>query len=383
MSNYTDIKLPKSSKGRKTEVQKIQYDLDLKKFAESLIEIQLKIEGKKDLIDIEEREKISGRGWCYQLEGFGLITKDQFNYCQKIINLCRKEGYLPIDFTAQDDSRKFFNIENLKEDYKKPKKHIKMYLNWVLKCDKDKKDTAFWESQKYYIQMMVEKIDVRNLFTDICEKYHIPISNAKGWSDLLSRNALIQRFKKAEEIGLIPVLLYYGDFDPAGLKIAETFKKNIKDLEKATKWSPENLIIDHFGLTFDFIDKNSILWIDNLITGGKRNLGNLYNQYKSGKKNVKIYDYEIAYIDKYGVNKCEANAILPIKKIAINQCEEVIQKYLGNNPFEIYDKKIKENQEKVSKLMEDVDFKERIQNLMNDIDNSNQDSNNKNEEEND
>ncbi|GAI96565.1 unnamed protein product, partial [marine sediment metagenome] len=127
-------------------------------------------------------------------------------------------------------------------------------------------DVSFWGSQKYYVQMMVEKIDVRNVFHDITKEYHIPISNTRGWSDMLSRNKLIQRFKEAEEIGLIPVLLYYGDFDPAGIKIAETLKKNIKDLEKATKWNPKNLIIDHFGLTIDFIDENNILCISSCLS---------------------------------------------------------------------------------------------------------------------
>jgi len=42
--------------------------------------------------------KISSRGWCYQLEGFGLITKAEFDKIEKIINECRKKGYLPVDF---------------------------------------------------------------------------------------------------------------------------------------------------------------------------------------------------------------------------------------------------------------------------------------------
>lgn len=361
------IKLPKTTKGRKTDSQKLQYNSELQDFANKLILIQFEIAETKY---IQEEDKISSRGWCYQLEGFGVITKDQFDYCQKIINLCRKEGYLPIDFVAQDKSREFFNVENLTEEYQKPIDYINSWLEYVKEIDNKKEDVAFWQSQKYYIQMMVEKIDVRNLFHNICEKYHIPISNAKGWSDMLSRNDLILRFKEAEEIGLIPILLYYGDFDPAGLKIAETLKKNIIDLEKATKWNPENLIINKFGLTIDFIEENDILWIDNLITGGKRNLGNIYTQYKAGK-DVKIYDYEIQYIEEYGIRKCEANAILPIRKIAIQQCEDTIQKYLGDNPFEVYNKKIKENQKEVADLMETVDFKARIQELMDDIENSN------------
>ena len=355
------IKLPKQKKGRKTVQEKAVYELELKDFSDKLKDLQYIIAGTKY---IREKDKVSARGWCYLLEGFGVITKDQFDKCFKIINLCRKEGYLPIDFVAQDSSREFFNIESLTEEYKKPLDYLVSYLMWVKKCDKSKKDVAFWQSQKYYIQIMVEKLDVRNLFIDVCEKYHIPISNAKGWSDMLSRNDMIKRFKEAEQIGLIPVLLYYGDFDPAGIKIADTLRKNIIDLEKATKWNPKNLIIDHFGLTIDFINKNGILWIDNLITGGKRNLGNLYKQYKEGKENIKIFDYEIKYIEKYGVRKCEANAILPIRDIAIKQCETVIIKYLGDNPFEVYNKEVKRIQQEITKLMRTVNVKKKVRNLV-------------------
>jgi hypothetical protein len=372
MVENNKIKLPKTTKGRKSEAQKIQYDLELQDFANKLIQLQYEI---AETTYIKEKDKISARGWAYLLENMNFITKDQFDYCQKIINLCRKEGYLPIDFTAQDVSREFSNVESLREDYETSIDCLIRHLQYDKELDEDKEDVAFWESQTYYLQMMVEKIDIRNLFHDICERYHVPISNAKGWSDMLSRNNLIQRFKEAEEIGLIPVFLYYGDFDPAGIKIAETLKKNITDLEKATKWNPENLIIDHFGLTIDFIEQNDILWIDNLITGGKRDLGKLYKQYKDGKENIKIFDYEIKYIEQHGIRKCEANAILPIRNMAIKECEDTIRKYLGDNPFEVYDKKIKENQEEVADLMKTVDFKEIIQELIDDLENSNQDSN--------
>ena len=364
-----DIKLPNQKKGRKSAQDKLIYESELELFATKLQELQIIIAGKDY---IQEKDKVSARGWCYLIEGFGAITKDQFDRCFKIINLCRKEGYLPIDFVALDKSRDFFNVEKLTEDYQNPYDFIIEWLEYVKDIEDIKEDVSFWESQKYYIQMVVEKLDVRNLFLETCEKYHIPISNAKGWSDMLSRNKLTQRFKEAEEIGLIPVLLYYGDFDPAGLKIAETFKKNLKDLEKATKYDPENLVIDHFGLTSKFIKDNDILWIDNLITGGKRNLGDLYKDWKEGRK-VKIFEYEIDYIVQYGVRKCEANAILPVREKAIEDCEKAIQKYLGDNPFEVYDKKIGENQDEVSDLMEKTDFKAKIQEIIENIQNKNQD----------
>jgi len=366
-----DIKLPTNTRGRKSAEQRLLFDTQVKDFADKLMKIQQEIAGGSF---ISESDKISARGWAYQLEGFGVITKDQFNYCGTLINDCRKKGLLPIDFTAQDSARDFFNVESLTKDKAHPINYLNGYLRWVKNCDTSKDDVAFWESQEYYIQMMVEKIDVRNLFHDICKKYHIPIANARGWGDLNSRNNLVMRFKEAEEMGLKPVFLYYGDFDPAGIKIVETIKKNIRDIEKATKWSPDNLIVDHFGLKIDFIEANKILWIDNLMTGGGRNLGKLYEKHKAGTLlEGRLLKYELEYIEKYGARKCEANAILPIRQVAIDHCEKTIQKYLGENPFEVYDKKILGYQKEVFNLMEKVDYKNKIQNLIDDLKNTNQD----------
>lgn len=357
-----EIKIPKVKRGRRTSEQTLQYEKEMNDFANSLKEKQKEIVKPDGLI-----MKISARGWCYLLEGWKAITKDQFDQTQKLINTCRKTGLLPIDFVARDEARSFNNVEELSEEYKNPKEFVNDWLETVRKVYNIKEDVAFWESQDCYIQMMVEKIDVKVLFSEICEKYHVPINNAKGWSDLHSRNELAQRFKEAEEKGLKPILLYYGDFDPAGILISDILKNNMKQIEKATGWNSDNLTVDRFGLTIDFIKENNLLWIDNLMTGGKKELNN-----PKHPDHNKAYVQE--YLKKYGVRKCEANAILPISNIAIDDCEKTILKYLGDDCFEVYDKKIKEIQQETKNALKTVNFKQRISELMNDIDNIDLDS---------
>jgi hypothetical protein len=350
----TEIKLPKGLRGQ-------AYKDALQEFADALIELDETMENK-----------VSARGWCYLLEGMNLITKDQFSYVQKLINdKLRKTGLIPIDFVEVDVKRSFNNVEDLTKNTKDPIEHINSYLRWIKKIDEYKEDVAFWESQEYYIQMCVEKIDIRNLFQPICEKYHIPIANMVGWSDINSRNEIVERFKEAEELGLKPILLYYGDFDPAGILIADKFKKNLNDLELATNWNAENLIVDHFGITFDFIEEHNLTWIDNLTTASNRNLGTLYDKHLNGETDKKgkalLYPYEIEYIKAYGKRKCEANAVLPIGDIAKEHCEDKILEYLGNDCFEKYDKKVKETQDNTKDVMEKVNYKERIMHLMVDL----------------
>lgn len=324
-------------------------DLELVKFASELIKIH-------NLIGV----KISSRGWCYILEGKGIIDKSQFDAIQGKINKCRKIGLLPIDFVAVDKTRQFYNVEELEIEYIKPKEFIYEKLKPVKMLYQNKNDVSFWKFQKYYIQVMVEKIDLINLFGDICKACHIPIANAKGWSDLNSRNLLAQRFKKAEELGLQPVLLYYSDFDPAGLKIVETMRNNLRQIEKATKWNPENLIINRFGLTIDFIKLYNLTWIDNLITGSGRNLAN--PKHPDHNK-----PYVQDYIKKYGVRKCEANAILTIRKESQLHLASTIIEYLGKECFNEYKEELKKNRKEVKDMLRSVKFRKRLSEIIGNV----------------
>lgn len=63
---------------------------NLEKFAEELKEISDRVGFKQP-----------ARGWCYQLEVAGLITKAEFDKVEHLINACRKKGVLPIDFPAR------------------------------------------------------------------------------------------------------------------------------------------------------------------------------------------------------------------------------------------------------------------------------------------
>lgn len=349
--------LPQAKRGRRSIEGTTLYYTQLGELAKVLIILSKKI-GKK----------VSARDWCYLLEGYNIIDKSEFDLCEKYIIICRKEGFLPIDFTAKDDTRKFYNTGDFDIEYEDPDIYIENVLINILNIEEEKKDIIFWDFQEYYIQMMVEKVDIRNLFYEICRACHIPIANAKGWSDLNCRNDLAQNFKIAEDRGLKPVLLYYGDLDPAGLKIAETLRKNLKAIEKATKWNPNNLIIERFGLNIDFIEKNNLTWIDNLITGSGKNLAD--PRHPDHNK-----PYVQDYIRKYGIRKCEATAILPIGDIAKTDCAITIINYLGKNCFDEYNKRLEEIKNEVIEVMGPINYKTTIQTLIDNIkkNNSNQD----------
>jgi hypothetical protein len=55
--------------------------------------------------------KLSPRGWAYQLEGFRVVTKAQFDLVENLVNECRAKGFLPVDFVAEEEARKFSGVD--------------------------------------------------------------------------------------------------------------------------------------------------------------------------------------------------------------------------------------------------------------------------------
>jgi hypothetical protein len=299
--------LPKRGKNR---------DVELVQFARSLEELSKQI-----------GFRLSARGWAYQLEGFRLINKDKFDLVENLINECRERGALPIDFTAEEEGRKFSGVEV--PDSCSPIQFLKTFLEAPLSCEKWY-TPDWWDGEKYYIQMVVEKIDLKTLFEPICQEYHICIATAKGWSSMLQRAEYARRFKEAEEKGLKCVLLYCGDHDPDGLRISEFLRSNLAALrvihwENGTGgYDPAKLIIDRFGLNYDFIIANKLTWIDNLITGSGKNLAD-----PSHPNNHMPYVQD--YLKQYGERKCEANAIVVNPAQGQELCRQAIEKYVGSN----------------------------------------------------
>jgi hypothetical protein len=40
--------------------------------------------------------------------------------------------------------------------------------------------TAAWDDLKVYVEVAVEKLDLRNLFEPVCEEFHVPLTNFKA-----------------------------------------------------------------------------------------------------------------------------------------------------------------------------------------------------------
>jgi len=299
--------------------------------------------------------KYSSRGWCYLLEGLGKIDKGEFNSCQKAINDCRKIGLLSIDFVRedQDETRHFQGIieaSDPADSLLKIKGDVSSILNNLPSYTTD-----YWVGEEYYVMMCVEKGDLLSLFKPICDEYRVPIVSSKGWAPILLRAHIAALSERAEDNGLTPVLLLFYDHDPAGLKITDTFRKNLEDCEGGTGWSPYELVIERLGLNYNDIEKYGLTWIESLQTS-------------SGKES---HDY--AYINKYGRRKCESNALFKndeTLRAGEEICRNAIEKYYGKDAKDRFRKKEESTKQKLKQVYDDPiwkNFYARIDELVNSL----------------
>lgn len=302
------IVIPKKGRGRPTPKRVEAYEAAIQEFAE-------RIKESRSSLDFAP----SARGWCYMLEELAGLTKDNFDTAGAAIVECRKRGLLPLDIVATDSSRAFENDEHI--FHGNADEYVEQLLRWAHDAVDDYCNHSFWEGQDYFCQIVVEKVDLKALFLPICKEFHVRIANARGWSDLHMRAGMMRQFQYWEDRGKTPVLLYCGDFDPAGVLISDQLLNNLREITDAVGWDPDGLVIDRFGLNLDFIEENGLSWINNLMTGGGKNLADPSHK-QHGADHVQRWLREI------GERKVEANALVTRPDAGRQLCYDAITNYV-------------------------------------------------------
>jgi hypothetical protein len=311
------MKLPSLPRGRPSSSALSMYDAELEAFCTQILEINSRLDFP-----------VSSRGWCYILEEHGL-SKGDFNAAQEVIATCRQRRLLPMDIVAQDEARSFENLEDIDEE--DPEEFAEGLISSLDRQSNYYTPISFWDDKDTYIEMVVEKIDLKSLFAPICTRYRIPIANARGWSDLNLRWGMLQRLREHTNAGRECVILYCGDHDPAGLNISGSLRKNLSELLTQAEWLElmDRLVIDRFGLNADFIAANNLTWVDNLETSSGKSLAD-------PRHKDHTCDYVQRYIRQFGARKVEANALVVRPEAGRQLCLEAILKYLPEDAPEKY-----------------------------------------------
>jgi hypothetical protein len=328
----SDLALPKMARGRPTPAAKAKFADDLAAWCDGITEINSRLDFR-----------VSSRGWCYILEDKGGLLKGDFAAAQLLINDCRKSGLLPLDICSTDEGRAADGIRTL--DLADMGTTADDILERVTYAHEYYEPISFWDTQDKYVEMVTEKIDLKSLFSSMCYQYHIPITNSSGWNDINSRAAIMKRFAAWEAKGKQCVLLYCGDHDPGGLQISGFIRSNYDDLTNAVGWSPRNLIIERFGLDYDFIVAQGLTWIDNLETGGGKYPLN------DSRHNDHFQSYVQSYLEQFGARKCEANALVTRPGAGRELCQDAILRHVDPDGILEYDRNLAGLREDLGRLV--------------------------------
>jgi hypothetical protein len=322
------ITLPRLQRGRPTLAGKAAYDVEVQAFCDEILKIRSRLDFQ-----------VSSRGWCYILEEHGL-GKGDFGLAQELIAECRRQRLLPMDIVAEDGARSFANLEAI--DDATPEEEGARIVGSVRWQHHYYTPFSFWEGQDVYIEMLVEKIDLKSLFGPICRQFYISIANARGWSDLNMRWAMLQRIQRWATAGNHCVILYCGDHDPAGLNISTCLRKNLAELLSHAEWLRlmDHLTIDRFGLNGDFVAEHDLTWIDNLETGSGKSLADPRHKDHNA-------EYVQSYLRRFGVRKVEANALVVRPEAGRQLCRDAILRYLPEDAPDRYRAALKPHRERV------------------------------------
>jgi hypothetical protein len=326
------VVFPRQRRGRPTATTAEVYQQALKAFCIAIREIASRLDFK-----------VSSRGWCYILEEHGL-GKGDFDAAQRLINDCRKTGLLPIGICAEDQSRLPTVWEEVTDE--DPDDYADDWIRTLEEAHESYTPIWFWDYQGYYVEMLVEKIDLKTLFSLVCGEFKVQITNARGWSDINSRAAMMRRFKHWEGKGKICVLLYGGDHDPAGLSISDYLMALFEEMKDHPEidWDPSRLIIHRFGLNGDFIDANNLTWIDGLETSSGEDLAD-----RTHKDHFKPYVQ--SYIQRFGARKVEANALVVRPVEGRQLCRDAILEYVDEDGIDAYEAALEEEREKARRAI--------------------------------
>jgi hypothetical protein len=336
-----DLSLPEPmGRGRVTPERRARYEADLKDWCRRLLEI-------KPRIDFDP----GARGWCYIMEEYGL-SKGDFDKAELLITKCRKSGHLPLDFCGDDDTaRDFANIEKL--DDPDPVEEAQSWVTHLKGVHESYDPVSFWDYQDYYVEVLVEKIGLRNLFAPVCAPYHVPLGNGRGSSSIWQRIRILQRLAARQSEGKYCVLLYCGDHDIHGLRISRSLRANFEDVLTAFKatyreyedFDLDAVEIERFGLNADFIERHGLSWTQGLITGSGMDLGD------PGHRKHLEHDVQ-DYIRRFGERKVEADALVTRPQAGRDLCEQAILKYIDMDGVERF---LEERRQKRQEMRQALD----------------------------
>lgn len=182
------------------------------------------IENSVDILSNYEDGVLTIRGLHYQLVSRGM-TNDIQHYKRVVAATGKARWAGIISFNAFSDRDRSLACETkaddviLEDKIAEGKYQVKA---WIEGYYRNK-----WENQPCYPEVFIEKKALEGVFYKPCKRHQIALGACKGYPSLTFLKDAATRFIAAEERGKLPLIIYFGDYDPSGEDIPRALKENI------------------------------------------------------------------------------------------------------------------------------------------------------------
>ena len=182
------------------------------------------IENSVDILSNYEPGVLTIRGLHYQLVSRGM-TNDIQHYKRVVAATGQARWDGLIDFYAFSDRDRALACSTQAEivDLEEAEVVAKEQLGlWMTSYSRNR-----WENQPYYPEVFIEKKALEGVFYKPCKRHGIALGACKGYPSLTFLHDAYLRFKNAVDNGKLPIILYFGDYDPSGEDIPRALRENI------------------------------------------------------------------------------------------------------------------------------------------------------------
>jgi len=172
------------------------------------------------LEELKDYKPLTLRQVYYQLVGKGYIENNtsQYTMLSKLLKWSRIDGYISWE-DIEDRVRAFHDLRGwyCKDDF--VNQEMKYFLTGY------RRDLL--QSQDVYLEVWIEKDALSSIFIRTCSPYTIPVVVCRGFSSVSFLNNFRVRLSYYSD--KIPIMLYFGDFDPSGVEMLNAMKVTLEN----------------------------------------------------------------------------------------------------------------------------------------------------------
>lgn len=156
----------------------------------------------------------------YQLVSKGDIenNKSQYGMLSNLLKWARINGYISWD-VLEDRTRAFHDLTGWSSSNSFINASLNHFLNGYSR--------NLLQTQSKYLELWIEKDALSTVFTKVAKKYTVPVVVCRGFSSVSFLHDFKERLIVRQD--KLPLVLYFGDFDPSGVEMLNAMKTTLKD----------------------------------------------------------------------------------------------------------------------------------------------------------